>query len=149
MMELFDKWDKQVNRAQSAHYAAAAHLKRGHFVIGFAIIIVSIALLATTFASLGPPVKAVAAIANLLVAILAGLQTFVRLAERAEQHRLAAVRFGALRRSLEQHRATGPPGGGAEFLDSFRTRWDELSEQSPEVPIRVWRRVDQQFFKGR
>ena len=39
---------------------------------------------------------------SILAAVLAALQTFFRFAERAEAHRTASVRYGSLRREIEQ-----------------------------------------------
>jgi len=149
MTDSLDKWDNQVNRAQTAHYAEASRLQGWHFTIGITIMVLSTALLAVTFTDLRRPWSVVLAVTNLSVAVLAGLQTFVRFAQRAEQHRSAAVRFGALRRELEHYRQQQASGAaGEQALTAFRQKWDQLSEQSPQVSSRLWKRVDEGFFNG-
>lgn len=77
-------------------------------------------------------------------AILASLQTFLRLEERAEKHREAGNKYGALMRELEQ-KITFPPQSNTElekFVADLRVRWDKLNAESPTIPQDIWWRVN-------
>jgi len=47
--------------------------------------------------------RIVAGLLSVLAAILASLQTFLKFSERAQMHREAGARFGALVKELEQY----------------------------------------------
>jgi hypothetical protein len=83
------------------------------------------------------------AFASILAAILAAIQTFLRLQERSEKHKVAGVRYGSFKREIEQM-SVFPPQGVDElrqFIDGLRIRWDKLVEESPTIPKGVWNRV--------
>ena len=80
-------------------------------------------------------------IISVLAAVLASLQTFLRLSERAEKHRAAAVRYGALRRELETAIAKGGPYED-KLVEGVREKLDSISSDSPEIPARVWTKVE-------
>jgi hypothetical protein len=88
---------------------------------------------------------------SILVAILASLQTFLRLAERAEKHKESAARFAALHREVDQALVL-PPTTDQElktWMDSFRERWDALAREAPTANRRIWERARGQMLQHR
>ena len=80
-------------------------------------------------------------IISILAVVLASLQTFLRLSERAEKHRAVAVRYGALRRELETAIAKGSPYP-EKLVEGLREKLDSISSEAPEIPDRVWKKVE-------
>jgi hypothetical protein len=78
--------------------------------------------------------------ASVSAALLTSLQTFLGYSERAEKHRIAAAKFGALGRELEMLRASEgiPP---TEVLESVRKRLDALALESPNNSQLIYRRA--------
>jgi hypothetical protein len=71
------------------------------------------------------------------------VQTFLRFAERAEQHRAAAENWAAIRREIAQKRALHPEylaarGDPQKYLDGLRRQIDQVSAQSPEMGEKTW-----------
>ena len=84
---------------------------------------------------------------SILAAVLAGLQTFMKFAERSEKHRSTAARYGIVRRQLEQVYAAPPEGGNwpDDLLDNLRTQLDNLGSEAPEVPLVTFKRVQKEL----
>jgi hypothetical protein len=69
-------------------------------------------------------------------AILASLQTFLGYSERAEKHRVAGAKYGAVGRELETLRASARSESD-EVISEVRKRLDE----SPNNPIWLYQRA--------
>ena len=78
---------------------------------------------------------------SLLSAVLASIQTSLAFTARAEKHARAGVRFGALLKEIEQ-KTVSPPPDWEEWATDFRTRWTALSEESPTIPNRIWKKAN-------
>src|SRR5262249_49289710 len=62
---------------------------------------VGTAIFASFGESLDPRLRIVFGFGSVLAAKLASLQTFLRFSERSEQHRMAAAKYGIVRREIE------------------------------------------------
>ncbi len=141
--KLLKIWDTDLRIICHAHYDAAVALGRRNLQLGIPVIVLSAIVGTSIFASLQNNAdlwaKIVAGLTSLLVTILAVLQTFLRFSERAEHHREAGARYGALLKELEQHAAFPPSNSEfASWCTDFRNRWDELSLKAPSVPKTSW-----------
>ena len=87
------------------------------------------------------------AFASILAAVLAGLQTFLRLPERATQHATAADWYSAIRRDLEQvqHLPVEARGKVKEYLDRVRKETNRVAQDAPELNVRLWKREAKRF----
>lgn len=145
--ELLAEWEVRIRRAQRAHFEAATALERAHFAIGIPLVILSTVVGSSVFASLQQQtdvrITIAVGVASVLTAILAGVQTFLRFAERAERHRVVAAKFGVLRKDIEVLRVRTFDQKEREAATvELKERWNELSEGSPTVPVHVWQRTN-------
>jgi hypothetical protein len=63
----------------------------------------------------------------------------MKFSERAEKHRIAASKYGALRRELEEILAAAEEIT-RETIAPLRQRIDRLAEEAPPVPDKIWSR---------
>jgi hypothetical protein len=151
--ELLEKWGERVRRAQIAHYASATRSERRHYWLGLPVVILTTLIGTSAFASIQSPatleMKIAVGIASVAAAILAAVQTFLRYSERAEAHRIAAVKFGGLKKEIEYMLTFFPTEAlkTQSFAEDILKRWNELNEKSPTAdPVlfaRVFRKADQ------
>lgn len=144
--ELLAKWSERVRRAQAAHYDSAVRCNQQHFWIGVPLVILTALIGTSVFVTLQKEanfyVKLAVGLASVAAAILASVQTFLRFLERAESHRIAAMRFGALRKEIE-HLQTFPPRDSEQMKDvakSLLERWNNINEESPTANQRFYER---------
>ena len=143
--ELLHDWYRRAREAQFAHYEAAKPLSSANYKLGVPVAVLSGLVGTSIFATLQEQpnlaFKIVVGIVSVLAAVLASLQTFLRFSERAEKHRAAAVRYGALRREVETAVAKGGPYDD-KVVDGLREKLDSISSDSPEIPDRVWKKIE-------
>ena len=104
--ELLLKWIRRARESQASHYDMADRLnRRGRWlavsVIGITSLIGTSAFLSLVTTAVSSALRLIVGMTSVTAAVLAALQTFLRYAERAEQHRAAGARYGAVRRKLE------------------------------------------------
>ena len=76
-------------------------------------------------------------LASVLAAVLASLQTFLGYSERAEKHRVAGAKYGAIGRELEvmlRSQGEAPSEPIARLID----RLNSLALESPNNPQRIY-----------
>lgn len=123
--------------------AAATSELRGRLLgVGVVVLstIVGTAIFSTLESSPSDPVRIVAGLASVGAGVLAALQTFLGLEQRAAKHREAAAEYGKLRRELEAGVAF-PDGSTTltKLLLDVRRRWDALDATAPVVSRRLYR----------
>lgn len=147
--ELLLDWLRRARESQWGHYAAERSLLRGHYVIGIPLVLLTAFAGTSIFATISLQTdtwfKVAVALTSVVAAILSGLQTFLRNADRASNHRSAGGSYGALRRELEQWLASGGALPSAQELTTLRRRLDDLAEHSPAIPPRVWARTERRL----
>lgn len=140
---LIDQWRRGLRIAHSAHYDAAKFYYGMHLVLSLPSIVISALLSTTIFMELqksgDPWMKGAMAVLSVVAVVLSSLQAALRLAERSERHKTAAVQLGEVRRELEQllvfeHRDEAT-------IDKLRKRWDSADRQAPTVPTRIYGRA--------
>ena len=142
-------WYQRAHVVLAAHHVAAGHFDRLHYWLGIPAVIVSAVVGTTVFATLQSnphvAIQILVGLGSVLAAVLTSLQTFLRYSERAEKHRVAGVRYGALMRELEQALILCPHESELKaFLNDVRIRWDRLNEETPTMPQKIWRQVNGQ-----
>ena len=139
--ELLGDWYRRIRYAQFAHYESAKLFDRINYWLGIPVVVLSTLVGTSVFANIGrladPRLQILIGLVSVAAATLASLQTFFRFAEKAEKHRTAAAKYGALRREVEETLAlqthTAP-----ETIVALRQRIDRLAEEAPQIPPRIW-----------
>lgn len=87
---------------------------------------------------------------SILATVLASLQTFFKYSENAEKHKIAAARFGMVRRKLEILSAGPDDGLRTDAIREVREQLDHLAEDSPHIPVRVFEKIERnpQYARG-
>jgi len=149
MEQLLEEWHHRVYAAQAAYYEVAERLRRRNYQLGIPVVIVSSMVGTAVFADVGQDstYKWVVGAVSLIAAVIASLQTFLKLGESATLHGAAADWFAAIRRDIEQVLALPPElrGHPKQCLDSIRHEINKAGQKSPELSERLWRRVSRRF----
>ena len=146
--KLLLEWQRRVREHRTVHYEASKHYERRNLFLGIPVVVLTTVVGTSVFAALGKSVNPAAQIAvglcSVIAAIFAGLQTFLRYAERAEKHRVVAVRYGALNREFEQLLAFGD-AVPHDDVSALRKRIDDLGGEAPSTPTWIWELVVRQL----
>lgn len=131
------EWQGHAERAHQCHYEASLFYERLFLSLGIPVIILS----AFTGGSevLGLLGENVAGVISLCVAVLAGLQTFLKYSQLAERHRTAGARYGSVKRSIEEVKillAEAAEDAKAQ-VHEIKNSLDSLALESPEIPERL------------
>jgi hypothetical protein len=141
--EVLDDWYQRVAATQRAHYSSADRFGRKKYWLGIPAVILSTIVGTSVFATIqkqpSATVQIAVGLASVLAALLTSLQTFLGYSERAEKHRIAGAKFGALGRELEVLRATG--NVTPEMIDSVRKRLDTLALESPNNTVAIYNKA--------
>ena len=139
--KVIDSWHERSSKVQDAHYEAGNMYERRFLQLGIPVIVLSAVIGGTEVivpvglvdSSLA---KNISGVISLVVAILAGLQTFLKLSQRSERHRMAGARYGDVRRSLETINivCSQSDDDAMDKLEEIKTKMDSLAIESPEIP---------------
>lgn len=150
MLQLLQEWSRRAAASSQAHYTIASRLARYNVVLGVPVVVLTTFVGTSVFATIGSTVdtrlRILVGTISVLAAVIASLQTFLRFAERAEKHRVAAEHWAAVRREIAEMLALHPNylaarGDPKEYLDDLRRRMDRIAAQSPEMGDRAWDRA--------
>jgi hypothetical protein len=149
--ELLRGWLLHSHKGRERHDKAARRLDSARVWLGaiataFAVV-VSTSVFVTLEKDSSGIWKAILPIISVLSAILSGLSAFLNLAERADKHRSAGVRYKALIRELERRLSeeTDSSATTPSILDEIQKRLDELEESTPIVPEQISLLVDKNW----
>jgi hypothetical protein len=129
--QLLLKWIRRARESQMSHYDMADLLSARDRQSGWLVTALTAFVGTAMFASL--TLNAVSVEQRLLVglvsvaaAVSAALKLFLRYAERAEKHRAAGARYGAVRRRLEAIFAGDADARDGHYLTAIRDELDAL-----------------------
>ena len=137
---LLKTWRDELGSMMDTHYDLSTRIRRLNYYLGVpAILIAMLVASYVFFTTAGEPafwVKMLMGLLALSLAILASLQTFLKYAEQAANHRNASARYQALFNAIDQLLVIPPKDENAlsEWCDKLRERWDELNLEAPVVP---------------
>ncbi|MFL0811210.1 MAG: SLATT domain-containing protein [Agarilytica sp.] len=144
LLNLKTDWQQRAMVSQSAHYESGNYYERMFLYLGATVVSMSaiigsaeVLIPAELVEKIGPNiVKSISGTISLLIAILAGLQTFLKFSQKSEKHKLAGAKYGDVRRSLEELTLLlDKPGEEAEMaLHDIKKQLDSLALESPEIP---------------
>jgi hypothetical protein len=139
---LLAQWHNGLRISHIAQSRAAASCEQRGRLLGVAVVVLSTivgtAIFSTLDSSPSTAVQIVAGLASVSAGVLAALQTFLGLEQRAAKHRELATAYGALRRELEAAEALGA-GDLPTLLGDLRHRWDALDASAPATSARIYR----------
>ncbi|WP_233835534.1 SLATT domain-containing protein [Paraburkholderia sp. ZP32-5] len=149
--ELLLKWIRRARESQMSHYDMADLLSARERQMGWLTTVLTAFVGTAVFASLSMPPVSIemhifVGLVSVAATVSAALHVFLRYAERAEKHRAAGARYGAVRRHLEAVFAGDPDAREGHYLSTLRTELDRLGEDSPNVPPRVFYRTQRALF---
>jgi len=134
--ERLQKWRNGIKIAHNSHLRAAAY--------GTAVF-TSIA--ANSQGSIA--LQVTAGLLSMAAAALSSLYTFLNYGGLAERHRTAAVKYGNLRREVEQLLCFMNNKNDLEAtMENIRTRWDSVDFEAPEIPQKIHDKVRRQLSKN-
>jgi hypothetical protein len=138
--ELLDKRRNLAWSAQHAYFERASILTALNYLLGIPVVIVTVLAGSEIVAkySENTPVPLWVGILAVGAAVLASLQTFFRLGEKAAFSSVAGNRYAAIRRRIEDLKARPPVGDRQKVLDEIGKRIDDAGEQSPPIGERRW-----------
>ena len=142
--QVLDDWYQRVAVTQRAHYLSTDHFGARKYWLGIPAVVLSTLVGTSVFATvqmqpdLWPQISV--GLASVLAALLTSLQTFLGYSERAERHRIAGAKYGALGRELEQLRAL-EVSPTADAMNDVRKRLDDLAVESPNNPLPIYARA--------
>lgn len=140
-------WLGLLKALQISHYKTSASFNLRNRILGGCVVIFSVSVGTAVFSDLAKHdddlVRNIIGLVSVIAAVLSSLQTSLKYEERAEKHRSSAVRYGHLRRELEQFIAVMPQQEPeiVQELTDFRHRWDAAAEEAPTLPQRIHGKV--------
>lgn len=149
--ELLQAWASRVSAVEAGHFAMADRLTRENLRLGIPVVILSTMIGTSVFATLGEqvnlPVRIAVGLLSVAAAVLASLQTFLRLGERSEKHRVAAALYSALRRDIESVLATPRKErpDAEPLFERIKLQMKTYGKESPAIGEREWSRVQERF----
>jgi hypothetical protein len=149
--ELLRGWLQHSHKGRQRHDRAARRLDRERFWLGSIATVFAVGVSTSVFFALEKDSsgiwKVILPLISILSAILSGLSTFLNLAERADKHRSAGVRYKAMIRELERRLSEGTDNStiAPSMLDEIKKRLDELEESAPIVPEQIFLLVDKDW----
>lgn len=144
--QLLLKWIRRARESQMSHYDMADLLSARDRQLGWLATALTAFVGTAVFASLSETavsigVRVFVGLVSVAAVVCAALQTFLKYAERAEKHRSAGARYGAVRRKLEAVYSHDPDARDGHYLTSIRDELDRLAQDSPNVPPRIFYRT--------
>jgi hypothetical protein len=136
-----EQWLNGIKIDHVAHLRAAAYYKRANRLLGIPATILAIIIGTSIYGVLSssnnPQILLFVGAVSILAAVLSGLQTFLNYPELAQKHQTAGAKFGRLRRRVEEILSIKrEPDQLESVLTEVRLAWDQLIEESPDVPQR-------------
>jgi hypothetical protein len=145
VVERLSDWERRCAAAAEVHFDVVEDLSRRNVYLGIPVVVLSAIVGTSLFASIAGDgvdvgIRIAAGTVSVIAAALAGIQTFLRFGARAEQHRVAAERWAAIRREIEKTLCLPAEkvGDQKQLLDDIKSRMDEAAEKSPAMPKRRW-----------
>ena len=150
--QLLGRWHRRMTACQHAYYREAERFRRWHFLLGIPAVVLSSIVGTAVFATLqkenvGISARIVIALISIAAAVLAGLQTFLRLAESATAHGGAADWYAAIKRDIEQILAMRREerGNAKACTDALRKEINKVGQKSPELRESLWTDVAERY----
>jgi hypothetical protein len=138
--QLIEDWRDDCKLLLSIHFDKSSLCEKLNLWLAIPAVIFSTVVGTSVFTSLGKDptlwIQIMVAAVSLLVSLLAGLQAYFKVPERAEKHRLTGAMYAALKKEIE-HVLVMPPKDqeslGA-WMSEVRVKWEHLRRESIALP---------------
>jgi hypothetical protein len=135
---LLTEWLAKVSENQKVNHRAAVRFMRYHYILGIPAVILSSIIGTSIFATIekqtNTTFKVLLGVLSILVAVITGLQTFLRYPERAAKHKEISAKLAEIHREIEQLLAN-PTAKLNEYRKSVADIGKRLSIISIEAPV--------------
>ena len=144
------KYSKSAGRTGEGQRQAAVANERASGLLGWLSVALSTAVGTSLFTDWVSQYPVVLGLTSLLAAVLGALHQRSKLAERAEQHRKCAAKYGAIRREADMLslRVEGEDLSRPDALtrlDDIGQQLSELAEGAPALADRIYDRAKRKF----
>lgn len=146
--KVIEHWHKRASQVQDAHYDSGNLCNTRFNLLGLSVVVLS-ALLGGTEVIIPVDIlqdptigKNVSGVISLLIAILAGIQMYLKLGQRSERHRIAGAHYGEIKRSLEMINIVCEKSEqeAIEQIKKIEKKMDLFAQKSPEIPQTILRK---------
>ena len=147
--ELVLAWIRRARESQFAHYAQATKLRRAGTWLGILVIVITAIVGTSIFSSIAQTAtsdntKILVGLFSVLASVLSSLQTFMKLPEKGEQHRIFGAKYGGIRRKLEQIYASRESQTiSPQLLEYLNNELNSLAEEAPDVPAKAIKKIQE------
>lgn len=136
--EIVKQWLNGVKIAHICHKRTATYYKKKSVFLGVVAtslsIIVGAGIFTTLSLSTNDIIIIVTGVVSLFSALFSGLNTYLKMPERAYRHRNSSIEYGNLRREIEELFVSSD-GNIENFpLSKIREKWNEIDLNAPEIP---------------
>jgi len=142
--EMIENWTRRSRVNQMSHYESAKMYSIVYYCLGIPLVVVTASLGAINSANKHLISTEMTSLLLFTISILAALQTFLKLSERAQKHKTAASKYGAIRRDLETLMVK-PKVTDAE-IKTMKNKMDGLALEAPSIPYVIWKKTDRQLL---
>lgn len=147
--QLLREWRNRAYASQAAYFSKASALLICSYLLGIPVVIVTTVVGTTIFANQDPStsVPAAAGVLSVIAAVLASLQTFLRLGEKGAFNAVAGNAYSAIRREIEQLLAVTPldPSNRAQSIEDIRKKMNQAGDTAPPIGQTRWERYARRF----
>ena len=140
--KVIDSWHIRASQVQDAHYDAGNLCNTRFNVLGLSVVVLSALLggseviIPVDIVENAAIAKNVSGVISLLIAILAGIQMYLKLGQRSERHRIAGAHYGEIKRSLESINIVCEKSEqeAIQQISEIEKKMDLFAQKSPEIP---------------
>jgi len=142
--QIFKQWYIGIRIPHVSHKLASTHYEKINKALGILVVITTTLVGTTLFATLessqNTSVQITIGLLSITSAILSALQTFLNFSELAGKHKIAATKYGELRREFDIMiiSSSKKEQDFEEFLKNFRLKWNQIDLESPTIPKNIY-----------
>lgn len=147
--QLLSGWLLHSHKSRDRHELASRTYAKGQYALGIPALIVSTIVGTSVFSALASKVVPAlwVGLLSIAAAVLTAVQTFMDFGGRSDKHRVVAVKYKAVIRSLEylQVRLSRKETITDDEVSGIRTHPDNLEESAPVVMPKIYDIIEQQY----
>jgi hypothetical protein len=143
--ERLTRWRNGIKISHDSHKLAAIHYTQLGRALGIPVVILTTIVGTTVFTSIASSgefstsLQIVAGSLSIAAAVFSSLYTSLNYGELAERHRAISVKYGNLRREIEEILCFMQNKTDAEsIMEDLRARWNAVDLEAPSVPKKIY-----------